>query len=147
VLETRAWTRSQSTTAQKKRKHTQSPFYVVSCFFCLFFLFLFFLLFFIFFQGTSKLNSRTKMLLMSNLPHPLSLSLSWKYDLLEHKRKVYSANKVYITRSSGVCQAQTQIQAQCVLGINHKCGVLRFQHNVYSDSSTMYTQIGAQGCN
>jgi hypothetical protein len=87
------------------------------------------------------------MLLMSNLPHPLSLSLSWKYDLLEHKRKVYSANKVYITRSSGVCQAQTQIQAQCVLGINHKCGVLGFQHNVYSDSSTMYTQIGAQGCN
>jgi hypothetical protein len=82
---------------------------------------------------------------MSNLP--LSLSLSQKYDLLEHKQKVYSANKVYITTSSGVCQAQTRIQAQCVLGISHKCGVLGFQHNVYSDSSTMCTQIGAQGCN
>jgi hypothetical protein len=53
---------------------------------------------------------------------------------------------VYIT-SSGVCQAQTQIQEQFVLGSNQKCGVLRFKHNVYSDSSTMSTQIGAQGCN
>jgi hypothetical protein len=49
--------------------------------------------------------------------------------------------------SSGVCQAQTQIQAQCVLRINHKCGVLGFQHNVCSDSSTLCTRIGAQGCN
>jgi hypothetical protein len=49
--------------------------------------------------------------------------------------------------SSGVYQAQTRIQAQCVLRINHKCGILGFQHNVYSDSSTMCTLIGAQGCN
>jgi hypothetical protein len=49
--------------------------------------------------------------------------------------------------SSGVCQARTRIQAQCVLGINHKCGVLGFKHNVYSDSSTMCTWIEAQGCN
>jgi hypothetical protein len=48
--------------------------------------------------------------------------------------------------SSGVCQAQTWIQAQCVLGINHMCGVLGFQHNVYLDPSTMCTRIGAQGC-
>jgi hypothetical protein len=72
-----------------------------------------------------------------------------KYDLLEHKQKVYSANNVYITMSSGVCQAQTQIQARCVLRINHKCGALGFKHNVYLDSSTMCTQtrIAAQGCN
>jgi hypothetical protein len=82
---------------------------------------------------------------MGNLPH--TLSLSWKYDLLKHKWKVYSANKVYITTSSGVCQAQTRIQSQCVLRINHKSGVLGFQHNVYLDSSTMCTRIGAQGCN
>jgi hypothetical protein len=44
---------------------------------------------------------------------------------------------VYITTSSGVCQAQTRIQEQFVLGSNHKCGVLGFKHNVYSDSSTM----------
>jgi hypothetical protein len=68
-----------------------------------------------------------------------------KYDLLEHKQKVYSANKVYITTSSGVCQVLTRIQAQCVFRINHMCGVLRFQHNVYSYSSTMCTRIGTQG--
>jgi hypothetical protein len=39
-----------------------------------------------------------------------SLSFSRKYDLLEHKQKVYFANKVHITTSSGVCQAQTHIQ-------------------------------------
>jgi hypothetical protein len=49
--------------------------------------------------------------------------------------------------SSGVCQAQTWIQEQCVLGNNHKCGVLGFKHNLYSNSNTMCTQIGAQGCN
>jgi hypothetical protein len=49
--------------------------------------------------------------------------------------------------SSGVCQAQTLIQEQCVLESNQKCGVLRFKHNVYSDLGTMSTQIGAQGCN
>jgi hypothetical protein len=56
---------------------------------------------------------------------------------------------VYITTSSGVCQAQTRIQEQCVLGSNQMCAALRFKHNVYSDSSTMCTQtwIGAQGCN
>jgi hypothetical protein len=70
-----------------------------------------------------------------------------KKDLLKHKQKVYSANKVYITMSSGVCQAQTQIQKQCVLGSNQRCGVLRFKHNVYLDSTTMCTRIGAQGCN
>jgi hypothetical protein len=108
----------------------------------------------IFFQGTSRLNSRTKMLLMSHMPHTLFLErvgvkryLSQKYDLLEHKQKVYLANKVYITTSSGVCQAQTRIQEQCVLRFNHKCGVFGFKHNVYSDSSTMCTRIGAQGCN
>jgi hypothetical protein len=57
------------------------------------------------------------------------------------------ASKVYITMSCGVCQAQTRIQEQYVLGSNEKCGVLGFKHNVYSDSSTMCTQIGAQGCN
>jgi hypothetical protein len=72
------------------------------------------------------------MLLMSNLPHTiLSLSLL-EVDLLEHKKKVYSANKVYITMSSGVCQAQTRIQEQFVLRSNQKCGVLGFKHNVYS---------------
>jgi hypothetical protein len=35
--------------------------------------------------------------------------------------------------SSGVCQAQTQIQEQRVLGSNQKCAALRFKHNVYSD--------------
>jgi hypothetical protein len=54
---------------------------------------------------------------------------------------------VYITMSSGVCQAQTRIQEQVVLGSNQKSGVLGFKHNVYSDSSTMSTRIGAQGCN
>jgi hypothetical protein len=51
--------------------------------------------------------------------------------------------------SSGVCQAQTRIQEQRVLGSNHTCAALGFKHNVYSDSSTMCTQtrIGAQGCN
>jgi hypothetical protein len=97
------------------------------------------------------------MLLMSNLPHTFSGegrgktvkkdSLSQKYDLLEHKQKVYSAKKVYITMSSGVCQAQTRIQEQFVLRSNQKCGVLGFEHNVYSDSSIMCTRIGAQGCN
>jgi hypothetical protein len=131
----------------KEKKHThKAPSMLSLAFFASFlFLLFFFLLFFIFFQGTSKLNSKTKMLLMGNLPH--TLSLSWKYDLLKHKRKVYSANKVYITTSSGVCQAQTRIQSQCVLRINHKSGVLGFQHNVYLDSSTMCTRIGAQGCN
>jgi hypothetical protein len=45
---------------------------------------------------------------------------------------IYS-NKVYITMSSGVCQAQTRIQEQRVLGSNQKCAALRFKHNVYSD--------------
>jgi hypothetical protein len=36
--------------------------------------------------------------------------------------------------SSGVCQAQTQIQEQRVLGSNQKCGALGVRHNVYSDS-------------
>jgi hypothetical protein len=49
--------------------------------------------------------------------------------------------------SSGVCQAKTQIQEQFVLRSNQKCGVLGFKHNVYMDSSTMSTRIGAQGCN
>jgi hypothetical protein len=49
--------------------------------------------------------------------------------------------------SSGVCQAQTQIQEQVVLGSNQKSGVLGFKHNVYMDSSTMSTPIGAQGYN
>jgi hypothetical protein len=70
-----------------------------------------------------------------------------KGSLLKHKQKVYSANKVYITTSSGVCQAQTRIQKQFELRSNQKCGVLGFKHNVYSDSSTMSTRIGAQGCN
>jgi hypothetical protein len=35
----------------------------------------------------------------------LSLFVSLKYDLLEHKQKLYSGNKVYITMSSDVCQA------------------------------------------
>jgi hypothetical protein len=58
-------------------------------------------------------------------------------------------NKVYITTSSGVCQAHTWIQEQHVLGSNQTCAALGFKHNVYSDSSTMCTQtwIGAQGCN
>jgi hypothetical protein len=59
---------------------------------------------------------------------------------------IYS-NKVYITMSSGVCQAQTQIQEQFVLRSNQKCGVLKFKHIIYSDSSTMSTRIGAQGYN
>jgi hypothetical protein len=36
---------------------------------------------------------------------------------------IYS-NKVYITMSSGVCQAQTRIQEQRVLGSNQKCAAL-----------------------
>jgi hypothetical protein len=123
---------------RNKKKTHRKPLHCC-CFFFFFFYFFFFaatFFYIIFFRGTSKLNSKTIMLLMSNLPHTLSLSPSRKYNLLEHKQKVYSANKVYITTSSGVCQAQTQIQAQCVLGISHKCGVLRLQHNIYSDSST-----------
>jgi hypothetical protein len=76
-----------------------------------------------------------------------TLSLSRKYDLLKHKQKVDSANKVYTTTSSGVCQAQTRIQEQFVLECNQKFGVIGFKHNVYSDSRTMSTQIGAQECN
>jgi hypothetical protein len=49
--------------------------------------------------------------------------------------------------SSGICQAQTWIQEHVVLGSNQKSGVLRFKRNVYSDSSTMSTRIGAQGSN
>jgi hypothetical protein len=49
--------------------------------------------------------------------------------------------------SSGVCQAHTRIQKQCVLRSNQKCDVLGFKHNVCSDSSTMCIRIGAQGCN
>jgi hypothetical protein len=45
---------------------------------------------------------------------------------------IYS-NKVYITMSSGVCQAQTQIQEQRVLESNPKCATLRFKYNVYLD--------------
>jgi hypothetical protein len=65
---------------------------------------------------------------------------------------IYS-NKVYMAMSSGVCQAQTQIQEQCVLSSNQKCGALgvqtqcvlslglerkgvirlRYKHQVYSD--------------
>jgi ribosomal protein L37E len=52
--------------------------------------------------------------------------------LIRLRSMIYS-NKVYITKSSGVCQAQTQIQEQCVLGSNEKCAALRFKHNVYSD--------------
>jgi hypothetical protein len=37
------------------------------------------------------------------------------------------------TNECGVCQAQTQIQEQRVLGSNQKCAALRFKHNVYSD--------------
>jgi hypothetical protein len=53
---------------------------------------------------------------------------------------IYS-NKVYITTSSGVCQAQTRIQEQRVLGSN--------QIVVHLESDTMCTQtrIGVQGCN
>jgi hypothetical protein len=128
----------------KEKKHThKAPSMLSLAFFASFFVSSFFLfaVFLYFFQGTSKLNSRTKMLLMSNLPHS-SLSLSWKYDLLEHKRKVYSANKVYITMSNGVStnsdsitmcthnQSQvwcTRIPTQCLLG---------FKHNVYSNWSS-----------
>jgi hypothetical protein len=61
---------------------------------------------------------------------------------------IYS-NKVYITTSSGVCQAQTRIEEQHVLRSNQTCAALGFKHNVYSDSSTMCTQtwIAARGCN
>jgi hypothetical protein len=58
-------------TKEKKKTYTK-PLYVVSCFFASFFLF-FFLLFLYFFQGSSNLNSRTKMLLMSDLSHTLFL--------------------------------------------------------------------------
>jgi hypothetical protein len=54
---------------------------------------------------------------------------------------------VYITTSSGVCQAHTRIQEQYVLRSNQNCGVHGFKHNVYSDSSTVSTWIGSQGCN
>jgi hypothetical protein len=62
-------------------------------------------------------------------------------------RSIIYSNKVYITRISGVSQAQ--IQEQHVLGSNQKCSALGFKHNVYSDSITMCTQIriGAQWCN
>jgi hypothetical protein len=53
--------------------------------------------------------------------------------LLRLGSMIYS-NKVYITMSSGVCQAQTRIQEQRVLGSNQKCGALGVRHNVYSDS-------------
>jgi hypothetical protein len=52
---------------------------------------------------------------------------------LEHKVQSDSTNKVFITMSSGVCQAHTPIQAQCVLGFNHKYGRLGFKHSVYSE--------------
>jgi hypothetical protein len=67
--------------------------------------------------------------------------------LIRLRSMIYS-NKVYIT-SSGVCQAQTRIQEQRVLGSNQMCDALGFKHNVYSNSSTMHTQtwIGVQGCN
>jgi hypothetical protein len=49
-------------------------------------------------------------------------------------RSMIYSNKVYITMCIGVCQAQTQIQEQRVLGSNQKCGALGVRHNVYSDS-------------
>jgi hypothetical protein len=79
----------------------------------------------------------------------LSLSLGSMYGLLGFKQKVYSdwgskclirlrsmiySNKVYITTSSGVCQAQTRIQEQRLLRSNQKCGALRVRYNVYSNS-------------
>jgi hypothetical protein len=58
--------------------------------------------------------------------------------------------------SSGVCQAQTRIQSKVWCTQIQAHYLLRFKNNlysdpiksvVYSDSSTMSTQIGAQGCN
>jgi hypothetical protein len=71
-----------------------------------------------------------------------SRSCTWigAQGLIRLGSMIYS-NMVYITASSGVCQAQTQIQEQRVLGSNQKCGALKVRHNMYSDS------IGAQGCN
>jgi hypothetical protein len=48
-------------------------------------------------------------------------------------RSVIYSNKVYITMSSVVSQAQTRIQEQRVLRSNQMCDALRFKHNVYSD--------------
>jgi hypothetical protein len=53
--------------------------------------------------------------------------------LIRLRSMIYS-HKVHITTSNGVCQAQTRIQEQRVLGSNQKCGSLRVRHNVYSDS-------------
>jgi hypothetical protein len=134
-LDTKVITKHHRT--KEKKTHTKPHLCCLLAFFLFFFFFCC-----IFFQGISKLNSKTKMLLRRNLPHTLflywshhSLSLSQKYDLLEHKQKVYSANKVYITTSI-VCQAQTWIQDQFVLRSNQKCGVLEFKHNVYLDWSS-----------
>jgi hypothetical protein len=114
---------------------------------------------------TFSRGGRGKMLKKDTLSLPLSEVWSPRTQaegLLEVKQKVYMdwgnkgllgsmiySNKVYITTSSGVCQAQTQMQEQRVLGSNQTCAALGFKHNVYSDSRTMCTQtrIGAQGCN
>jgi hypothetical protein len=86
-----------------KERKTHTKRLLCCFFFCSFYFFSFFLLqlFFdnFFFRGTSKVNSRTEMLLMSNWPHSLfpervgqlslSLSLSQKYGLLGFKQKVY----------------------------------------------------------
>jgi hypothetical protein len=58
----------------------------------------------------------------------------WSSKGLIRLGSMICSNKVYITTSSGVCQAQTRIQEQCVLGSNQKCGALEVRHNVYSDS-------------
>jgi hypothetical protein len=55
---------------KERKTHTKA---LLCCCFFLFFLLFYFLFFDIFFRGTSKLNSRTKMLLMSNWPHTLFL--------------------------------------------------------------------------
>jgi hypothetical protein len=58
----------------------------------------------------------------------------WSSKGLIRLRSMIYSNKVYITTSGSVCQAQTRIQEQCVLGSNQKCGALGVRHNVFSDS-------------
>jgi hypothetical protein len=128
-----------------KGKHTQSPFFVVA-FFVLFTFFFFLLQLFFdnFFQGNLLcccFDSRTKMLLMSNWPHTLSLSeVRMVYFDSSRKCTQIVAAKAYSdsSRSCTWIGAQGLIRLRSMIFSNKvyittSSGVLGVRHNVYSD--------------
>jgi hypothetical protein len=79
------------------------------------FLFFFFLYFLIFFQGISKLNRRTKMLLVGNLPHTFSREgrgKMVKQAQAKHKHNGNTSTFFGEGRGKMVKQAQAEAEAQ-----------------------------------